>query len=130
MTDIMSEDYGRAIVERTSYENEAVWLPLLAVHHLNAGQGIIKGKTFTNCVIEGPGLIVPVRGVAFDGCNLGAVKDPSSLFYEPKGPMLAGAVGFEDCRFINCRFSQVGFTGNPDFISTMLAQMTAAREAA
>lgn len=128
MTDIFSEEAGRAVVEKTEFTKEAIWLPLLAVQHQNAGQPVIKGKTFTDCLFEGPALMVPVNECHFDGCNMGAVRDLNSLFYAPKGPVLVGAVPFEDCRFINCRFSQVGFTGHPDFIKSMAEGLTLARE--
>ncbi len=129
MTDIFSEEAGRAIVEKTEFTKEAIWLPLLAVHHQNAGQPIIKDKTFTDCLIEGPALMVPVNGCEFEGCNLGATKDPNSLFYSPKGPVLVGAVPFENCRFINCRFSQVAFTGHADLIEQMATGLSSASEA-
>ena len=73
--------------------------------------------------------MVPVKDCHFDGCNMGAVKDPSSLFYTPNGPMLVGAVPFEDCQFINCRFSQVAFTGHKDFIENMAQGLSSAAEA-
>ena len=128
MSDIFSEEAGRAAVEKTEFTKEAIWLPLLAVHHQNAGQPIIKGKTFKDCLFEGPALMVPVKDCSFDGCNMGAVKDANSLFYMPKGPMLVGAVPFEDCRFINCRFSQVAFTGHVDFIESMSTGLTSLNE--
>ena len=124
MTDIFSEEAGRAVVEKTEYTKEAIWLPLLAVHHQNAGQPIIKGKVFKDCLIEGPGLLVPVSGCSFDGCNMGAVKDANSLFYAPRGSVLVGAVPFEDCQFINCRFSQVAFTGHAESMDAMAKGLT------
>ena len=51
------EAAGRALVARTSFEKEAVWLPSLAVQHWNAGETVIDGKTFTDCVIEGPAVL-------------------------------------------------------------------------
>ena len=129
MTDIFSEEAGRAAVEKTEFTNEAIWLPLLAVQHQNGGQPIIKNKTFTNCLFEGPALMVPVDNCHFEGCNMGAVKDVNSLFYAPKGPMLVGAVPFDGCRFINCRFSQVAFTGHPDFVQGMAQGLMSAAEA-
>ncbi|RZJ43243.1 MAG: hypothetical protein EON87_12650, partial [Brevundimonas sp.] len=58
MTDAaINPTVDKALVERTSYEREAIWLPNLAVQHWNAGQTVIEGKTFTDCVIEGPGLL-------------------------------------------------------------------------
>ncbi len=73
--------------------------------------------------------MVLVQDCHFDGCNMGAVKDPASLFYTPRGPVMVGAVPFEDCQFINCRFSQVAFTGHPDFIEGMAKGLSSVAEA-
>lgn len=129
MTDIMSEAFGRELVARTTFEKEAVWLPLLAVHHQNAGEPIIRGKTFTDCVIEGPGLLAALDGVTFEGCNLGAAADPKSLFYAAKGPVLVGVTPFSQTRFVRCRFVQVGFTGQEATIDQMAADLVSARAA-
>ena len=42
------EKFGRELVARTTFEKEAVWLPSLAVHHMNAGKTFIEDKTFTD----------------------------------------------------------------------------------
>jgi len=129
MSDMFSEEAGRALVAKTEFTKEAIWLPLLAVHHQNAGQPIIKGKVFKDCLFEGPALMVPVNNCSFDGCNMGGTRDAQSLFYSAKGSVLVGAIPFEDCQFINCRFSQVGFTGHPDFIESFGASLASAAEA-
>ncbi|CAN5344541.1 hypothetical protein BH09PSE1_BH09PSE1_26010 [soil metagenome] len=130
MTDILSEAYGRALVERTAFVNESVWLPLLAVHHMNAKSPVIRDKTFTDCRIEGPAVIALVDGVSFDGCDMGAATVQGSLFYKGQGPVLTGAVVMENVKFVRCRFVQVGFTGHPTTVDTMVAELTAARAAA
>lgn len=119
MTDIHDEAAGRAMVARTEFTNESVWLPLLAVNHLNAGQTVITGKTFTDCVIEGPAVLVALKDVSLDGCNMGVISDPMNLMFKPLGEMIIGAVGVSDCRFVRCRFVQVGFTGPEAFLKTL-----------
>jgi hypothetical protein len=126
MTDIMSEQFGRELVARTSFEKEAIWMPLLAVHQLNANEPIIRGKTFTDCLIEGASLVAILEGNAFDGCNMGVVSDPRSLFFKPQGPIAVGAVGLADCKFVRCTFRQVGFIANDEFMQTMIDSMEAA----
>ena len=127
MTDIMSQAHGRDLIDRTHFEKEAIWLPLMAVHHMNAGELVIRGKTFTDCVIEGPAVVAMVDGVTFDGCNMGVTTDPTSLFYKGQGPVLIGAVGLADTRFIRCRFVQVGFTGHDDAVDKMAGELVSAR---
>jgi hypothetical protein len=129
MTDVMSEAFGRELNARTTFEKEAVWLPLMAVHSLNGGSGVVRGKTFTECVIEGPALIAPMGTTTFDSCNLGSATDPKSLLFAPQGPVLVGAIGMDDCKFIRCTFVQVGFTGRPEFLEEINTMLLAARKA-
>lgn len=113
------EAAGRAMVARTLFEKEAVWLPVLAVNHWNAGEMVIAGKTFTDCVIEGPAVMAVMNGTTFDSCNMGTAANPRSLLLKPLGDKIAGAIGMADCRFVRCRFAQVGFTGH----DTLLAEL-------
>ena len=126
MTDVMSEEFGREIVARTTFEKEGVWLPLLAVHTMNAGEAVIRGKTFTDCVIQGPALVAILQGTTFDGCNMGAASDAKSMLYAPQGDKLVGAIGLQDCRFVRCRFVQIGYTGNAAFLEDMAGKLTRA----
>jgi hypothetical protein len=113
-TDISArEAAGRAIVARTHFEKEAVWLPSLAVQHWNAGEMAIDSKTFTDCVIEGPAVMAVMNGTVFDSCAMGATADMRTLLYRPLSQIkMAGLVGMSNCRFVRCRFVQVGFTGS------------------
>jgi len=114
------EAAGRALVARTSFEKEAVWLPSLAVQHWNAGQMTIDGKTFTDCVIEGPAVVAVMSGSVFESCAMGTTSDVRSLLYRPVSQTkLAGVIGMSNCRFVRCRFVQVGFTGTDDLIEQL-----------
>lgn len=128
MTDVMSEAFGREITARDTFEKEGVWLPLLAVHTLNAGEPVIKGKTFTDCVIQGPALVAVLPGTTFDSCNMGAASDPTSMLYAPKGPQLVGAIGLEACSFVRCRFVQIAYTGSDAFLASMSETLTRTTE--
>jgi hypothetical protein len=125
MTDMHDEAFGRELVARTEFNGESIWLPMLAVHHLNAGQTVITGKTFTDCLIEGPAVMVAIKDVALDGCNMGVTSNPMNLMFKPLGDMIIGAVGVADCRFIRCRFVQVGFTGPEVFLKELAESMNA-----
>jgi hypothetical protein len=83
---------------------------------MNAGDPVIRGKTFTDCVIEGPAVIAILDGMILDGCNLGATATARNLLLKPLGDKIVGAIGIADCRFVRCRFVQVGFTGNEALI--------------
>lgn len=114
------EAAGRALVARTSFVKEAVWLPSLAVQHWNAGQMVIDGKTFTECLIEGPAVMAVMNGTSFDACAMGTTTDVRNLLYRPVSTTkLAGVVGMSNCRFIRCRFVQIGFTGSEGLIEDL-----------
>ncbi|WP_374516781.1 hypothetical protein [Brevundimonas sp.] len=114
------EKAGRALVARTSFEKEAVWLPSLAVQHWNAGQAVIEGKTFTDCLIEGPAVMAVMNGTVFDSCAMGSTSDMRNLLYRPVSrEKLAGVVGVSNCRFVRCRFAQVGFTGSDELLDEL-----------
>lgn len=120
-----AEAAGRAMVARKSFEKEAVWLPLLAVNHWNAGEMVVTGKTFTDCVIEGPAVIAVMNGTVFDSCNMGAAANPRNLLLKPLGDKIAGAIGLADCRFVRCRFAQVAFTGDEALLAELEAGIVA-----
>ena len=124
------ETFGRELVARTSFEKEAVWLPSLAVHHMNAGQAFIDGKTFTECLIEGPAVMAVMNGTTFDSCNMGVASDPRTLLLQPLGDKIAGVVGMSNCRFVRCRFAQVGFTGSPELLQQIEDDLLSARNGA
>lgn len=123
MTDVMSEAFGRELNARTTFEKEAVWLPLLAVHALNGGETVIRGKTFTDCIIEGPAVMALMTGVALENCNMGVTANSRSLLLQPLGDHIIGAIGFADCRFERCRFVQVGFTGSEPLLEQLAADV-------
>ncbi len=102
-------------VARTEFSKESIWLPRLSVEHLNAGHDAIRGKTFTDCLIEGPAVLMPTADVTFESCHMGTAKDPRNLLLAPVGDLVTGAIGVADCRFIRCRFLFVGFVGEAAF---------------
>lgn len=125
------ETAGRAMVARTTFEKEAVWLPMLAVQHWNVGEMAIKDKTFTDCVIEGPAVMAVMNGTTFDSCAMGATTDVKTLLYRPVSQdKMAGVIGVSNCRFVRCRFVQVGFTGSDELIAELEAGVQTASGAA
>ncbi|WP_312598897.1 hypothetical protein [Brevundimonas sp.] len=123
------EKFGRELVARTTFEKEAVWLPSLAVHHMNAGKTFIEDKIFTECLIEGPAVMAVMNGTTFDGCNMGVAGNPRTLLLQPLGDMIAGVVGMSNCRFVRCRFVQVGFTGSPELLKQIEENLLSAQAA-
>ncbi|WP_439470663.1 hypothetical protein [Brevundimonas sp.] len=108
-------------VGRDRFEKEAIWLPAMAVQHWNAGKMAIEGKTFTDCLIEGPGVIAVMNGTTFDSCAMGTTTDTRNLLFTPMGEKMAGVIGMSNCTFVRCRFAQVGYTGSPELLEQLQA---------
>ena len=102
-------------VARTEFADQSIWLPRLAVEHLNAGHDRIRGKTFTDCLIEGPAVMMPDATVVFDACHMGTASKPENLLLAPVGDLVTGVIGVSDCRFVRCRFLFIGFVGREAF---------------
>lgn len=69
-----------------------------------------------------------MNGTTFDSCNMGVASNPRTLLLQPMGDMIAGVVGMSNCRFVRCRFVQVGFTGAPDLLEQIEDNLLSARE--
>lgn len=115
-----------AIGAGPQFEGLNIFLPALAIEAARRGESVIEGKTFTNCTIEGPAVLLPIGACNFDGCNMGdAQGDIRNLLLQPMGPQkVTGTVAFKDCQFINCQFVRVGFTGTPDFLGQIQQVLT------
>ncbi|NWE53056.1 MULTISPECIES: hypothetical protein [Brevundimonas] len=107
------------------YKKVSVWLPQLFMETSRTGVFAIENRTFIDCLIEGPAVLLAVEGCNFDGCNMGeAHGDPRNLMLAPQGAQrVTGPIPFKNCQFINCRFLGVGFTGSAAFIETMVSAL-------
>ena len=116
------------LAERNEYEG--MILPLYALFRQGAAKGehVIKGKTFTRCRIDGPSVLLALQGNVFERCYFGPdMGDIRNLILKPMGPeRVTGAIPVADCRFIECNFFSMGFTGSDDFIAQFQAAAPAA----
>ncbi len=105
------------------YRGASIWLPQLYLEAARQGVYTIENKTFVECLLEGPAVVLPIGGCVFDDCFLGQHGgDPKALMLVPMSPsQVLGAVSFLNCRFERCRFVGVGFTGDPQFLESFLA---------
>ena len=96
-------------------------MPVGVREPLRAGGQAVENRRFEGCLFEGPAVILPLEGCAFDGCDLGDAKgDPCNLMLTPLGPQrVTGPIPFKNCSFVNCRFLGVGFTGAPWFMDSL-----------
>ena len=126
MTDIPPERFGPPVCENYDVDHfDGVVLSLFELFRANlikTKTPLIQNRTFTNCVIEGPAVLLAMSGVNFDNCNLGmASEDPRSLILMPMAKnKVVGAIGLKDCTFRNCQFFAIGYTGGDAFMDRML----------
>lgn len=71
MTDALAPITLPALGPGPEYKSLAVWLPQLFMETVRAGSRTIEGRTFADCLIEGPAVLLAVEGCHFDDCNLG-----------------------------------------------------------
>jgi len=86
-----------------------------------ARPGLIEGRTFRRCRLQGPAIVLVSAGVTFDDTNFGdSGGDIRNLLLQPMGSRALGTMPLRDCAFENCEFFNVGFTG-PQPVLDMLA---------
>lgn len=105
------------------YRGVELWLPLLLRETAIAGKPVIEGKTFIDCRIHGPAVLIPVSGCDFNACNLGdSHGDMRNLLFKPLGlSKIVGGIPMKDCRFERCDFIGIGYSGSPEFLAQMEA---------
>jgi hypothetical protein len=88
-----------------------------------ADRPMISGRTFKGCRIEGPAVMLVLNDVKFDGVNFGPNGgDIRNLLLRPAGPeKVIGTLPVQDCKFIDCEFFGVGFTGPEPFLAQLMA---------
>ena len=93
---------------------------------MQAGGGaVLDGRTFTDCAIEGPALMLVLENVHFDRTNFGPTGgDIRNMLFRPMGEMGIGAVAVRNCTFTNCRFQMLGITGNDQLLDMLVEQVT------
>lgn len=94
--------------------------------NIQAGGGaVIEGRSFTDCYIEGPAVMLVLEGVHFEGTNFGPTGgDLRNMLFRPmSGQMAIGAIPVRDCTFRNCRFHTLGITGGDDLLRMLTEQV-------
>lgn len=82
--------------------------------------GIIEGRTFRRCRLQGPAIVLVSVGVQFESSNFGdSGGDIRNLLLQPVGDRAMGTIPMRDCLFEGCEFYNVGFTGSQSVIDMM-----------
>lgn len=69
---------------------------------------IIQDRTFENCTIWGPAIIVLEKSVVL-GATIG---NPDEVLYEIGERYCVGVIGVVNCTFKKCKFFKIGFMGS------------------
>jgi len=92
---------------------------------MQAGGGVkIEDRTFTDCTIEGPALMLVLDGVHFDSTHFGQTGgDMRNMLFQPLGNVGIGAIPVRNCTFTRCRFQAIGITGNETLLKMLIDQV-------
>jgi hypothetical protein len=106
-----------------------VSISLVDLHRACLRQNIaaIENRTFLDCRLEGPAVMLALDGLTFDNTDFGYAKgDIRNLVLFPASPSgVIGAVPMRNCVFKDSEFYGVGFTGSKSFTDQILALRTA-----
>jgi hypothetical protein len=95
--------------------------------NIQAGGGaVIEGRTFSDCYIEGPAVMLVLDGNQFEGTNFGPTGgDMRAMLFRPlSGKSAIGAIPVRNCVFRNCQFHTLGITGSDDLLQMLTEQVT------
>ncbi len=95
--------------------------------NIQAGGGaVIEGRTFSDCYIEGPAVMLVLDGNQFEGTNFGPTGgDMRAMLFRPlSGKTAIGAIPVRNCVFRNCQFHTLGITGTDDLLQMLTEQVT------
>lgn len=82
--------------------------------------GLIEGRTFRRCRLQGPAIVLVSAGVTFDDTNFGdSGGDMRNLLLQPMASRALGTMPMRNCSFENCEFFNVGFTGSQTVLDMM-----------
>lgn len=82
---------------------------------------IVRNRTFEDCQIYGPAVLVPERCVFYQ-CHMDTAGDAG--FIKTTNERLWGVLRFEGCVFRRCSFYKIGFIGPPEAIDRLRSQVT------
>src|SRR5689334_7779987 len=86
------------------YSGEVVRLALLA-----GDRATISDAEFADCEVYGPAVLAGVERTSIESC--GWEGHPDSIIWVLNQPSVTGGVRLVNCRFVGCRFHNVGIVG-------------------
>jgi len=89
---------------------------------------VIRGKTFENCDILGPAVVVSKMSSLYESTFIFGEKERDVFIETPSNDELHGVIGLERCVFRECIFLRVGFIAPKDQIDAFLAEAGKGRD--
>jgi hypothetical protein len=89
--------------EGTEYNGQT-----FALSSLFVTTDVLRGVTFTSCVLVGPAIIALLGDGTLHATVLDAPGEDAFWVFPDEREYLVGVLGFENCSFYNCRFQRVG----------------------
>ena len=104
------------------FEDAEISLYDLARACMAEGKTAISDRTFRNCLITGPAVMLVLDNVQFNGTNFGRHGDDiRAVVLRPASPnQVVGAIPVTHCTFDGCQFLGLGFTGSDLFLDQLL----------
>lgn len=98
---------------------------LYRAHIQSGGGSVIEGRTFSDCYIEGPAVMLVLDGNQFEGTNFGPTGgDMRAMLFRPlSGRVAIGAIPVRNCVFRNCQFHTLGITGSDTLLQMLTDQV-------
>ena len=97
--------------------------------NIQSGAGaVIEGRTFSDCLIEGPAVMLALDGVNFESTNFGPTGgDVRNMLFRPMtGRMAIGSIPVRNCTFRNCQFHTLGITGSDELLQMLADKVVTA----
>jgi hypothetical protein len=89
----------------------------IRINDLTREESVIRNKTFDDCHIYGPALIMLksclYEKIAFTEFG----DDPNAIFVETTTNPVSGAIVFDTCVMKNCTFHKIGFLGSSESLN-------------
>jgi hypothetical protein len=83
----------------------------IRISDLAREESIIRNKTFDNCQIYGPAMIVPRNCIKMGQLTLAEI-DPNGVFIETKNRTASGVIWLDNCVIKDCTFHKISFIGS------------------
>ena len=97
--------------------------------NIQSGAGaVIEGRTFSDCLIEGPAVMLALDGVNFESTKFGPTGgDVRNMLFRPMtGRMAIGSIPVRNCTFRNCQFHTLGITGSDELLQMLADKVVTA----